>query len=84
MFDPCFVILLVCDHLDGEERAGCLTLIVFLMSYDSHSSVTLPRGAIGLHALCYCGISWSYSLAIVWVLIRTSSCIVGHFIETAV
>ena len=35
MFGHCFVIqyfkcvLLNCNHLDGEERAGCFTLIVF-------------------------------------------------------
>ena len=30
---PCA--LLGCNYLDGEERAGCLTLTVFLMSCDS-------------------------------------------------
>ena len=25
-------VLLLCNHLDGEERAGCFTLTVFLMS----------------------------------------------------
>ena len=40
MFGHCFVIqyfkcvLLNCNHLDGEERAGCFTLIVFSMSCD--------------------------------------------------
>ena len=33
MFGPCFVIqYLVCNHLAEEERAGCFTLIVFLLS----------------------------------------------------
>ena len=27
-------------------------------------SVALPRGAMGLSAVCDCGISWSYSLTI--------------------
>ena len=27
-------ILLFCNHLDGEERAGCFTLSVFLVSRD--------------------------------------------------
>ena len=36
VFGPCFVIqslvsFLVCNHLDGEERADCFTLSVFLM-----------------------------------------------------
>ena len=26
--------------------------------------VALPHGSMGLSAVCYCGISWSYSLAI--------------------
>ena len=35
------------NHLDGEERAGCFDLTVFLMSYDNQCSVALPRGAVG-------------------------------------
>ena len=40
MFGPCFVIqyfesFLLCNHLDWEERVGCLTLTVFLMYYES-------------------------------------------------
>ena len=36
-FVPCFVFntlcrFYFCHHLDGEKRAGCFTLIVFLMS----------------------------------------------------
>ena len=36
MFGPCFAMqhlmsYCVCDHLDGEERAGFFTSIVFLM-----------------------------------------------------
>ena len=51
MFGPCFVIqcfvcVLCCIHLDVEERAGCLTLIVFLMSCDCKCSVALPSGAV--------------------------------------
>ena len=39
VFGLCFVIqyfmsFQCCNHLDGEERAGCFTLIVFLMSWD--------------------------------------------------
>ena len=40
-----------CNHLDGKERAGCFTLIVFLMSCDCKCSVALPRGAVGWSAV---------------------------------
>ena len=39
-----------CDHLDGEERAVCFTKFVFLVSHDGF--VALPRGAMGLSAVC--------------------------------
>ena len=43
-----FVSSYFCNQLDGEERAGCFTLIVFLMSYfDCKRSAALPRGAVG-------------------------------------
>ena len=38
-----------------EERAGCFAKIVFLMSRNCF--VVLPRGAMGLSAVCDCGIS---------------------------
>ena len=44
-----------CNHLDWEERAGCFTLFVFLVSRDC--CVALPRGAMGPSAVCDCGIS---------------------------
>ena len=52
MFGPCFVIqyfwsLWLCNHRDGEERAGCFTFIVFLMSCDSQCSVALSNVAVG-------------------------------------
>ena len=49
-----------CDHLDGEERAGCFTLFVFLVSRES--CVALPHDAMGLSAVCDFGIACSYSL----------------------
>ena len=52
----------VCNHLDGEERAGCFTFSFFLISCDCLCSVALPRGALGWSAYCDYGISWSYSL----------------------
>ena len=45
-----------CNHLDGEEKAGCFALFVFLVPHDCF--VALPRGATtGLCAVCDCGIS---------------------------
>ena len=49
-------------HLDGTERAGCFALFVFMISRDC--CVALPRGAMGLSAVCDCGISLSYSLTL--------------------
>ena len=43
------------NHRDGEERAGCFTLIVFLMYCDCY--VALPHGVVGWSAVCDCGIS---------------------------
>ena len=56
----CFVVsyfmsILVCNHLDGEEIAGCFALFVFLVSCDDCEA--LPRGAMGLSAVCDFGIS---------------------------
>ena len=42
-------------HIDWEERAGCFALFVFLVSRDF--CVALPRGAMGLSAVCDCSIS---------------------------
>ena len=44
-----------CNHLDGEERASCFALFVFLVSRDCCAS--LPHDATRLSAVCYCGIS---------------------------
>ena len=46
MFGLCFVWhclchLYFCNHLDGEERAGCFTLLVFLASCECCCSVAL-------------------------------------------
>ena len=42
-------------HHDGEERTGCFDLFVFLVSREC--CVSLPRDAMGLSAVCNCGIS---------------------------
>ena len=52
--------ILVCNHLDGEERTGCFVWFVLLVSRDC--CVTLSRGAMSLSVVCDCGISRSYSL----------------------
>ena len=51
----CNCSMLCCALLDGEERAGCFTLNVFLVSRDC--CVALPQDATGLSAVCDCGIS---------------------------
>ena len=47
-----------CNHHDGEERAGHLTLIVLLKSCDCHCSVDfILHSALGWSAVCDSGIS---------------------------
>ena len=60
-------VLIYFCFLAEEERAGCFTVIVCLMSCDCQCSVALPRAAVGLSAVCDCGISWSHSLFVVSV-----------------
>ena len=43
------------------------------MSCDRHCSVALPHGAMGWSTVCYCSISWSYSLAFFSFLYRIVS-----------
>ena len=42
VFGPCFVFVSFCNRLDGEERAGCFTLIVSLILV----TVSVPHGAV--------------------------------------
>ena len=44
-----------CNHLNGEERGGCFALIVFMVSRGF--CVALPHDAMGLSAVCDCGVS---------------------------
>ena len=48
---------LVLSNLADEERACCVTLIVFLMFCDCKCSVTLLHGAMDWSAVCDSGIS---------------------------
>ena len=50
-----FFMAILILHLDGEERAGCFALFVFLLS--RACSVALPQDATGFPAVCECGIS---------------------------
>ena len=61
MFAPCFnmhnsLSFHFCNHLDEEERAGCFTLIVSLVSCDCLCSMVLPRCALCRFVVCDCGI----------------------------
>ena len=52
MLGHCFVIqyelyVRLVLHFDGEEKAGCFTLTVFLMHCDSQCSVPLLHDAVG-------------------------------------
>ena len=47
-----FVSILFCNHLDGEERAGCFASFVFLVSRGC--CVALSHDATGLSAVCDC------------------------------
>ena len=50
-----FMSVLFCNHIDGEERAGCFILAVFLKSYDSHLYLAaLPHTALGWSVKCDC------------------------------
>ena len=44
-------VLLVYNHFDGEERIGCFTMFVFLVSCDCYCSVALPNGVVGWSAV---------------------------------
>ena len=47
-----FQSILVCNHLEKEEKAWCFAFIVFKMYCYCKCSVALPHGAVGWSALC--------------------------------
>ena len=49
--------ILVCSHIEEEEKAGCFAIIVLQMYCYYKCSVALPHGAVGWSAVCDCGIS---------------------------
>ena len=61
VFRSCFVIqylvsLQFSNHIDGEERAGCFSLTVFLILCDSQCFVARSHGAVvGWSAVFNCG-----------------------------
>ena len=62
MFGPGFVMhyfafILVCNHLEEEEKAGCSAIIVKQMYCYKKCSVALPHGAMGWSAVYDWGIS---------------------------
>ena len=62
MFCPCFVIqyfviVLFCNHFEGDDKAGCFAIPVFMMSSNSKCSLAVPRSVMGWSAACDRGIS---------------------------
>ena len=43
-----YVSILVCNHLEEEEEAGCFAIIVLQMYCYYTCSVALPHGVVGL------------------------------------
>ena len=57
-----FVSILVLNHLEEGEKAGCFAIIVLQVFYYYEGSVALPHGFVGRSAVGDCNISLSYSL----------------------
>ena len=58
----CFVVRYFMSIIVLQSFDGCFAYFVFLVSREW--CVALPRGAMGLSAVCNCGISKSYSIPI--------------------
>ena len=66
--------------LTGEERAGCSTFIVLLMSHGCYFYLPLPHKPVGRSAVCDCSISWSHSLSfLLTILIFTDNGLCKEF-----
>ena len=46
----------VCNHLEKEEKAGCLAIVVLQM-YCYYKCSLAPHNTVGWSAVCDCGIS---------------------------
>ena len=55
--------ILVCNHLDGEERAGCFTLFAFTVSRDCCAA--LPHGAMDFSTVCDC---WYFLIILIFFI----------------
>ena len=69
VFSYCFVMQYFVSfpalyHLNDEEKVGCFTLIVFLISCD-YKCYVFPQGVVCI--VCDFGIFWSYSLTFLTV-----------------
>ena len=70
----CFCCALLCVHSSfaiismGKRELDCSALFVFLVSHDC--CVALPHVSMALSAVCDCGISWSYSLLLLFTAPR--------------
>ena len=53
-----FMSILVCNHLDGDKRTGCVAVFVLLVS--PYCCVALPHNAKGLSSVCDRGIILTY------------------------
>ena len=67
------------NWLTKDERAGCFALFVFLVSRDC--CVALSHDAMGLPAVCDCGISRMYSLTIFYPIKRGIQCVTGSALD---
>ena len=47
----------LCNHLEEEEKAGCIAIIVLQMYCYYKCSVAIPHGTVGWSTVCDCGIS---------------------------
>ena len=53
----CFVSIIVCNHFEEDEKAGCFAFIGLQISCYYKCSVALPHGAVDCSVVCDCGIS---------------------------
>ena len=65
-----------------RDRAGCFAFFVVLVSRDC--CVALPRGAVGLSAVCDCGISRLYTLTIFVMFLFTCASVLFVILATII
>ena len=71
VFGSCSVLVLlcstlypfqICNYLAGEERAGCMTFLVFSVLCGCYRSLILPYNAVSWSAVCHYGIGHTHLL----------------------